>query len=88
MLNINKEMLVNNQAVKIDYRKKRNNQPNEFEREELKARLYKFTKIISVAGVFKTSRFNVGMAFLGRNALLINKIKSYIEKYEARNGSA
>lgn len=80
-------MLINNQAEKIDYRKKRNSQPNDFEREELKARLYKFTTIAKCASVFNTSRSNVGMAFLGSNALLMNKIKSYIKKMEARNGN-
>lgn len=79
-------MLNNNQAKKIDYRRTRHKQPNEFERADLKARLYKFSNQQATAGVFSTTIQNVVMAFDGRNALLMNKIKSYIEKMEARNG--
>lgn len=74
------------QAEKINYRNKRHNQPKWDEREQLKIRLYRFTNQANVSRLFKTSNQNINNAFRGLNALLMNKIKSYIEKMEARNG--
>ena len=80
-------MLPHNQAKKIDYRK-RNQHISFEEREQLKARLYKFSNQLSTSRIFKTSRQNINMAFNGKNFGLLHRIKTYVEKMEARNGAA
>lgn len=71
--------------VKKNYRTKP--QPSTDERENLKARAYKFTTQTKLSGVFKTSAQNVYEAFRGNNPKLMNKLKAYIENYEARKAS-
>lgn len=68
-------------------------QPDEQEREDLKARLYEFTTQTKVSGVFKTSMQNINEAFKGNNPTLMNKLKKFIIGYETRklskgNGSS
>ena len=79
--------MIEKQVKKIDYRLRRIYQPNDLEREELKARLYKFTSQAKAAKQFRTSVQNVVNAFRGNNAGLMNKLKNYIENYETRNGA-
>jgi len=67
---------------KINYRIKP--QPSFEEREDLKARTYKFTNQTNLAKVFKTSVQNINAAFDGRNPSLMNKLKVYIENFENR----
>lgn len=71
--------------IKKNYRIKP--QPSFEERENLKARAYKFTNQTNLAKVFKTSIQNINAAFVGRNPSLMNKVKNYIEKFEQRNNS-
>lgn len=66
--------------IKKNYRIKP--QPDEIERELLKARLYGFTTQTKVSGVFKTSVQNINEAFKGNNPSLMNKLKTYISKIE------
>ena len=70
----------NQKQIKKNYRIKP--QPNEIERELLKARLYEFTTQTKVSGVFKTSVQNINEAFKGNNPSLMNKLKTYINKME------
>ena len=70
----------NKRQIKKNYRIKP--QPDEIERELLKARLYEFTTQTKVSGVFKTSVQNINEAFKGNNPSLMNKLKSYISKIE------
>ncbi len=70
----------NEKQIKKNYRIKP--QPDETERELLKARLYQFTTQTKVSGVFRTSVQNINEAFKGNNPSLMNKLKSYIGKIE------
>ena len=76
--------MLQNQYQKIDYRKRRHLQPDEIEREKLKAQLYTFSSIKALAGVFSCTPENISMAFNGLNATLMNKIKIYVEKMMTR----
>ncbi len=76
---------VDRRQTKINYRIKP--QPNEIERELLKARLYQFTTQTKVSGVFRTSVQNINEAFKGNNPSLMNRLKSYIIKMESNRST-
>ncbi len=65
-----------------DYLRKQ--QPTLDEREELKARAYSFTNQAALAHVFKCFPQQITQAFNGVQPTLMNKIKNYIENFEAR----
>ena len=76
---------VNEKQTKRNYRIKP--QPDETERELLKARLYQFTTQTKVSGVFRTSVQNINEAFKGNNPSLMNRLKSYIIKMESNRST-
>ncbi len=75
----------NEKQIKKNYRIKP--QPNETERELLKARLYEFTTQTKASGVFRTSVQNINEAFKGNNPSLMNRLKSYIIKMESNRST-
>lgn len=71
---------------KKQYRKKQ--QPCLEEREELLARVYRFTTQSALARVFKCTPQQVRAAFDGSQPTLMNKLKNYVENFEQRNSAA
>jgi len=65
-----------------DYLRKQ--QPTLEERENIKARAYSFTNQASLARVFKCFPQQITQAFTGVQPSLMNKIKNYVENFEAR----
>lgn len=71
--------------TKKQYRRKQ--QPTFEEREDLLARVYRFTTQSALSRVFKCTPQQIKAAFNGSQPTLMNKLKNYIENYEQRNAA-